>query len=177
VSIAAKHGYDFSMMRGVIAVNDEQRERMVRKVVAAVGRVSRAPAAESLSGVRVAALGLTFKAGTDDLRDSPSLAIIAELRDLGATVRAYEPTAVGTLDHAQHRHLDALDLELFDDPYAAAAGADVIVLLTEWPEFGYLDLDRLAELMRGRAIVDTRNVLDPAAVRSRNLTYDGVGRR
>jgi UDPglucose 6-dehydrogenase len=175
VSIAAKHGYDFSMMRGVIAVNEEQRERMVRKVVAAAGRDAGAHGAEPLAGIQIAALGLTFKAGTDDLRESPSLAIIDELRSFGATVRGYDPTASGALDHVQHRRLG--QLELGADPYAAAAGADVVVLLTEWPEFGYLDLDRLAEVMRGRAIVDTRNLLDPAAVRSRGLTYDGVGRR
>ncbi len=175
VSIAAKHGYDFSMMRGVIAVNEEQRERMVRKVVAAAGHDSSAAGTQSLVGVQIAALGLTFKAGTDDLRESPSLAIIDELLTFGATIRAYDPTTVGALDHVQSRRLD--QLELSEDPYAAAAGADVVVLLTEWPEFGYLDLDRLAEVMRGRAVVDTRNVLDPVAVRSRGLTYDGVGRR
>jgi UDPglucose 6-dehydrogenase len=175
VSIAAKHGYDFSMMRGVIAVNDEQRERMIRKVIAAAGRQCEAPDATTLTGVCIAALGLTFKAGTDDLRESPSLAIIDELRTLGATVRAYDPTAARELDHVQIGRLGGL--ELTADPYSAATGADVVVLLTEWPEFGYVDLDRLVEVMRGRAIVDTRNVLDPAAVRSRGLTYDGVGRR
>jgi UDPglucose 6-dehydrogenase len=174
VSIAAQHGYDFSMMRGVIAVNDEQRERMVRKVIAAVGRDVATGDAVPLRGLRIAALGLTFKAGTDDLRDSPSLAIIDELRGMGAIVRAYDPTASGALDAVQRRRLDGL--ELAADPYEAATGADVVVLLTEWPEFGYLDLDRLAEVMRGRSIVDTRNVLDPAAVRFRGLRYDGVGR-
>jgi UDPglucose 6-dehydrogenase len=173
VSIAAKHGYDFSMMRGVIAVNDEQRERMVRKIITAAGRDP--GTAQPLSGVSIAAFGLTFKAGTDDMRESPSLAIIAELRQLGAAIRAYDPTAAGGLDHVQQRHL--ADVELAADPYAAAAGADVVVLLTEWPEFGYVDLDRLTEVMRGQAVVDTRNLLDPAAVKARGLTYDGVGRR
>ena len=90
VKIAEDHGYNFAMMRGVIDVNDEQLERMVAKIVAAAGRSD-----GELSGVTVGALGLTFKAGTDDLRESPALAIIAELRRLGATVRAYDPTAVG----------------------------------------------------------------------------------
>ena len=97
VSIAANHGYDFSMMRGVIAVNDEQRERMVRKIVTAAGRDA-GQTGQPLAGVSLAVLGLTFKAGTDDMRESPSLAIIAELRDLGATIRAYDPTASGSLD-------------------------------------------------------------------------------
>jgi UDPglucose 6-dehydrogenase len=175
VSIAAKHGYDFSMMRGVIAVNDEQRERMVRKIIAAAGRDAATADGQPLAGVSIAALGLTFKAGTDDLRESPSLAIIAELRELGARICAYDPTAAGSLDHVQRRQLDGL--QLAPDPYAAATGADVVVLLTEWPEFGYVDLDRLAGVMRGRAVVDTRNLLDPVAVKSRGLVYDGVGRR
>jgi len=175
VSIAAKHGYDFSMMRGVIAVNDEQRERMVRKIITAAGREPATPGEQPLAGISIAALGLTFKAGTDDLRESPSLAIIAELRALGASICGYDPTAAGDLDHVQRRHLDGIDLAA--DPYVAATEADVVVLLTEWPEFGYVDLDRLVEVMRGRAIVDTRNLLDPAAVKARGLTYDGVGRR
>jgi UDPglucose 6-dehydrogenase len=175
VSIAAKHGYDFSMMRGVIAVNDEQRERMVRKIITAAGRESATPGGQPLAGVAIAVLGLTFKAGTDDLRESPSLAIIAELLGLGASICGYDPTTAGDLDHVQRRHLDGLDLAA--DPYLAATDADVVVLLTEWPEFGYVDLDRLAEVMRGRAIVDTRNLLDPVAVKARGLTYDGVGRR
>jgi UDPglucose 6-dehydrogenase len=174
VSIAANHGYDFSMMRGVIAVNDEQRERMVRKIVTAAGRDA-GLTGQPLAGVSLAVLGLTFKAGTDDMRESPSLAIIAELRDLGATIRAYDPTASGSLDHVQQRHLAGI--ELAADPYAAATDVDVVVLLTEWPEFAHVDLDRLTEVMRGRAIVDTRNLLDPAAVKARGLTYDGVGRR
>ena len=105
-----------------------------------------------------------------------------EAFDLGYHVRRSALPRPGTdeqlrelVARVQSRRLDQLALS--EDPYAAAAGADVVVLLTEWPEFGYLDLDRLAEVMRGRAIVDTRNVLDPIAVRSRGLTYDGVGRR
>ncbi len=89
VSIAEQHGYDFSMMRGVIAVNDEQRERMVRKIVAAAGRDVTATDDGAWPGVRIGVLGLTFKAGTDDLRESPSLSVIAELRELGAE---YRPT-------------------------------------------------------------------------------------
>src|SRR3954453_18220866 len=122
VSIAAKHGYDFSMMRGVITVNDEQRERMVRKIIAAAGRAAETPTDQPLAGVAIAVLGLTFKAGTDDLRESPSLAIIAELLGLGASICGYDPTATGDLDHVQRRHLDALNVA--PDPYLAAAGAD-----------------------------------------------------
>jgi UDPglucose 6-dehydrogenase len=176
VSIASKHGYDFSMMRGVIAVNDEQRERMIRKIVSAAGRdLQRAVSTAPLEGVSIAVLGLTFKAGTDDLRESPSLTIVGQLQSLGASVRAYDPTTSGDLNPIQQSRLAGI--ELHADPYGAAAGADVLVVLTEWPEFAEVDLDRLAASMRGASIVDTRNVLDPSAVRQRGLTYDGVGRR
>ena len=167
VHVAASHGYDFSMMRGVIAVNDEQRERMVRKIQRAAGR-------EDLSDVRVAALGLTFKAGTDDLRDSPSLAIIGRIRSLGASVVGFDPTTVGEVSPARSRQLDGLELAV--DVDEALRGADVMVLLTEWPEFTSLDPHRVAETMRGHAVVDTRNLLDPASFRSAGLAYDGVGR-
>ena len=172
VAIAAEHGYDFSMMRGVIAVNDEQRQRMVRKIVSAVGRDANLD--EALDGVRIGVLGLTFKAGTDDLRESPSLSIIEELHRLGAAVQAFDPTTADALDDIQRSRLAGI--ELCPDPYSAASGADVVVVLTEWPEFAGLDIDRLASVMRGTALVDTRNLLDPASVRVRALSYDGVGR-
>lgn len=173
ISIAADHGYDFSMMRGVIEVNDEQRARMVAKVVAAVGRdlTERRP----LEGVRVGALGLTFKAGTDDLRESPSLAILEELRQLGAELNAYDPTTVGELNHTQRSQLGSMPLA--STALAAARGADVLVVLTEWPEFAGIDLAAVAAAMRGGSVVDTRNLLEPATVRAAGLTYVGVGRR
>jgi UDPglucose 6-dehydrogenase len=175
VSIADRHGYDFSMMRGVIAVNDEQRERMVRKIVAAAGRADGAIGADLLRGVCIGVLGLTFKAGTDDLRESPSLSVISELRELGAEIRAFDPTALPPLDEAKLQRLAGI--EVCEDAYAAARGAHVVVVLTEWPEFAQVDLDRLGREMAGSAIVDTRNVLQPSAVRDLGLTYDGVGRR
>ena len=173
VAIAAQHGYDFSMMRGVITVNDEQHERMVRKVAAAVGRS--VAGYRPLEGVRVGALGLTFKAGTDDLRESPSLSILRRLITLGAEVTGYDPTAAGELDPVQTARLAGISVQ--SDPLAALSGADVTVVLTEWPEFAELDLTKVAAAMRGEAVVDTRNLLDPVAVRAAGLSYDGVGRR
>ena len=167
VHVAASHGYDFSMMRGVIAVNDEQRERMVRKVQRAAG-------SDDLNGVRVGVLGLTFKAGTDDLRDSPSLAIIGQLRQLGASITAFDPTTAADVSPVRMRQLDGI--ELATDADGAIRDVDVVVLLTEWPEFRSLDPHRVASLMRGRSVVDTRNLLDPASFRSAGLHYDGVGR-
>jgi UDPglucose 6-dehydrogenase len=159
------------MMRGVIEVNDEQLERMVDKVRAAVGRTD-----GDLAGITVGALGLTFKAGTDDLRESPALAIIAELRSLGAAVRAYDPTTLGELTPHQRVVLEGIDL--VPDALDVAEDADVVVVFTEWPEFAKIDLAGLAaRLPRPVTVVDTRNLLEPALVREVGLEYEGVGRR
>jgi UDPglucose 6-dehydrogenase len=171
VKIAEEHGYNFTMMRGVIDVNDEQLERMVTKVRDAVGRED-----GTLDGITVGALGLTFKAGTDDLRESPALSIIAELRALGASVRAFDPTTVGELSAHQALVLDGI--EVVSDPLDVATDADVIVVFTEWPDFAKIDLAGLAaRLPRPVTVVDTRNLLDPVLVREAGLKYEGVGRR
>ena len=171
VKIAEDHGYNFTMMRGVIDVNDEQLERMVTKISVAAGRSD-----SDLSGVTVGALGLTFKAGTDDLRESPALAIISELRAHGADVRAFDPTTTGELDPHQTMVLDGI--ELVNDPLDVADGADVIAVFTEWPDFAKIELAQLAARARpGTTIVDTRNLFEPDMVRDAGFGYDGVGRR
>ena len=160
------------MMRGVIAVNDEQRSRMVAKIARSVDRDLAGP--RPLDGISIGALGLTFKAGTDDLRESPSLAILSTLQEAGAMITAYDPTAAGDLDHVQQHRLEGL--RLVTTAQEVAHEADALVILTEWPEFAALDLDAVAAAMRGTSIVDTRNILDPASVRAAGLVYDGVGR-
>jgi UDPglucose 6-dehydrogenase len=170
VATAAQHGYDFSLMRGVIDINERQFKRMVQKIATAVGR----GVEQRLDRVIVGVLGLTFKAGTDDLRESPSLRVIGELRALGAHIQAYDPTTTGPLTLTQVAQLEGIELR--SSALNVARGADVLVLLTEWPEFGELDADKLAELMSGVAIVDCRNMLDPARIRRAGLTYQGVGR-
>ena len=163
VHIAEDHGYDFNLLRGVIAVNDEQYERMATKVERSLGG--------SVSGLTVAAWGLTFKARTDDLRDSPAIEVLRRLRQRGATVvRAYDP---GVKDGSSPL---LKDIEVVTDPYAAVEGADVLVVLTEWDEFRWLDFAKVAGVMHTPRIVDTRNLLEPAAVRRRGFTYDGLGR-
>ncbi len=171
VKIAEDHGYDFALMRGVITVNLEQRRRMVDKIARAVGRHP-----SDLSGVAVGALGLTFKAGTDDLRESPALGIISELRRVGASVKAFDPTTSGELSPVQETVLDGIEVttELMD----VVDDVDVVCVFTEWPEFAKVDLDEVAQRVgEGTTIVDTRNVLDPAMVKAAGLRYDGVGRR
>jgi UDPglucose 6-dehydrogenase len=168
VSTAAQHGYDFSLMRGVIDINEQQYHRIAHKVMRALDRTV------SLDGAVVGVLGLTFKAGTDDLRESPSLRVVKMLRARGAHVQAYDPTASGPLNPIQQQRLAGL--ELCTTAVGASEGADVLVVLTEWPEFACIDLDKVADAMRGDAVVDARNLLDPHEVRAVGLRYDGVGR-
>jgi UDPglucose 6-dehydrogenase len=168
VSTAAQHGYDFSLMRGVIDINEQQYHRMAHKVMRAVDRTV------SLDGVVVGVLGLTFKAGTDDLRESPSLRVVKSLRARGATVKAYDPTTSGELNPVQQQRLAGI--ELCPTALGAVEDADVLVVLTEWPEFAGVDLDKVADSMRGDAVIDCRNLLEPAQVKSAGLRYEGVGR-
>ena len=139
-------------------MNDEQFDRVIAKVEQAAGG--------SLEGAVVAVWGLTFKARTDDLRESPAVAVVHGLRARGATVQAYDP--------AVHGALEGVDVR--PDPYAACEGAAVLVVLTEWDEFRWLDFDKVHSAMRQARIVDARNLLDPAAVRRRGFDYQGIGR-
>jgi len=160
---AREAGYDFQLLDGVVGVNHGQHDRIVEKVRAAAGH--------ALEGAEIAIWGLTFKADTDDLRDSPSLVIAQKLLDAGATVRAYDPAA----GEAAGVLMPGLDVR--PDPYEAAAGADVVALLTEWEELRWLDFERVRASMRRPAVVDARNLLDPAAMRRRGFEYSGIGRR
>jgi len=160
---AREAGYDFQLLEGVVEVNLGQHDRIVDKVRAAAGR--------PLEGAEIAIWGLTFKADTDDLRDSPSLVIARKLLAEGAIVRAYDPAA----GEAAADLIPGLDVR--PDPYEASAGADVVALLTEWEELRWLDFERVKASMRGAAIVDARNLLDPAAMRRRGFDYNGIGRR
>jgi UDPglucose 6-dehydrogenase len=125
---------------------------------------------------RVGVFGMSFKAGTDDLRESPALAIIEVLRTHGANVRAFDPTTTGELSPHQTAVLDGI--VLVDDPLDVATGADVITVFTEWPDFAKIELAQLAARSRpGVTIVDTRNLFEPDMVREAGFGYDGVGRR
>jgi UDPglucose 6-dehydrogenase len=158
IRMASDAGYDFGLLRGVVEVNVEQFELVAGKVAAMVGG--------SLDGQLIAAWGLTFKARTDDLRQSPALAVIELLRKAGARVRAYDP--------AVHRDLDGL--EVCADPYAACEGAAALVVLTEWDEFRRVDFTKVAGLLSAPCVVDARNLLDPVALRRLGFAYSGVGR-
>ena len=117
--------------------------------------------------------GLTFKAGTDDRRYSPALAVTRRLLAKGAVVRAYDPT-VPPAPPEPGSDLDGL--VLCGDPYEAARGTVAVVVLTEWDEFRWIDFAKLGGLMAASALVDARNLLDPAALRRVGFTYSGIGR-
>jgi UDPglucose 6-dehydrogenase len=158
VKIAEEAGYDFDLLKGVIEVNDDQFDRTAQKAVELVGG--------DISGKQVAAWGLTFKARTDDLRESPSLEVLRRLAERGAKVRAYDP--------AVSRQLEGI--EVVSDPYDACDDADVLLVLTEWDEFKWLDLDQVRDRMAAPAVVDARNLLDRSALLRRGFEFRGVGR-
>jgi UDPglucose 6-dehydrogenase len=164
--IAENAGYDFDLLRGVVAVNEQQFDRIVTKTASIVGR--------PLDGVTVAVWGLTFKARTDDLRQSPALAVIRRLLAQGARVRAFDPTVAVPVEAHKADALEGIDV--VDDPYAACDGAAVLVVLTEWEDFRWLDFDKVGELLETRRVMDARNLLDREALRRRGFAYQGIGR-
>ncbi len=155
VAIAEDAGYDFELLRAVIRVNERQPHLVVDKVRELLG---------DLEGATIGMWGVAFKAGTDDTRESPALAIARLLSAAGATVHAYDP-------EASHP-----DVDMAVDPVEAAKGADLLLVATEWPEFLRVDLAQVAAVMNGTAVLDVRNLLDPQAVRAAGLRYRGWGR-
>lgn len=161
VHMGEEAGYDFALLRGVIAVNEEQYDRVVAKVAAAAGG--------SVAGARVATWGLTFKAGTDDQRGSPAIEVIRRLLDRGAEVRAHDPTVTAVLEGLE-------EVEVCTDPYSACQGALALVVLTDWDDYRWADFSKVADVMAGRSIVDSRNLLDANALRRAGFAYCGMGR-
>jgi UDPglucose 6-dehydrogenase len=159
--LAGNSGYHFQLLNAVIEVNELQKRRVIAKLQKHLG---------SLVGKEIALLGLAFKPNTDDMREASSLVLSARLQAAGARVRAYDPVA-----EEEARKL-IRGVQLMPSAADAVAGADAVVLVTEWPEFAELDLARTAETMRGSLLVDGRNFLDPATVRAAGLTYEAVGR-
>ncbi len=156
IGVAEDAGYDFQLLRAVIEADHEQRRRIAEKVRQAAGG--------GLHGRRVALWGVAFKAGTDDVRESPALRVARLLIEDGAEVVAYDPK--GSSD----------ELTMVDSPLEAVTGADVLLVATEWPEFLTVDLGDVASAMKGHRVVDSRNLLDPSAVRAAGLDYWGLGR-
>jgi UDPglucose 6-dehydrogenase len=160
--LAGNSGYHFQLLTAVIEVNELQKRRVIGKLQKYLGK---------LAGKRVALLGLAFKPNTDDMREASSLVLSARLHADGASVSAYDPVA-----REEARELVA-GITLTDSPLEAVAGADAVVLVTEWQELLELDFAEVAAAMRGNVLIDGRNALDPAAIRTAGLIYEGVGRR
>src|SRR3954449_10893844 len=159
--LAGNSGYHFQLLNSVIEVNELQKRRVIGKLQKHLG---------SLVGRTIALLGLAFKPNTDDMREASSLVLSARLQADGALVRVYDPIAeheARQLIRGVHFAADTLD---------AVAGADAVVLVTEWDEFMQLDWNEVADAMAGKVVIDGRNALDAARVRASGLTYEGIGR-
>ena len=161
--IARNAGQPFEIVETVVRVNDRVKERSVEKVRQALGG--------ELSGRIVGLLGLAFKPETDDMRESPSIPLVRALVEGGATVKAFDPAA---MDNA--REVLPPEVTYCGDSYETAEGADALVIVTEWNQFRYLDLERIKGLLRRPVVVDLRNVYEPARMRQAGFEYTCVGR-
>ncbi len=159
--LAREAGYDFELLDAVLEINDAQFDRVIAKIGEAAGG--------RLDGVVIGVWGLTFKANTDDRRESPAVEIVRRLIAAGASVRGYDPTVTGPLPELPGVHV-------CDDAYGAAEGAAVLAVLTEWDEFKWVDLDKVADQMAELQIVDARNLLDRRALLRRGFIHRGIGR-
>lgn len=159
IDAASAAGYDFALLRSVVEANEAHFARTVDKVASRV----------ALPGARIALLGLAFKAGTDDLRGSPSVEIARRLVEAGAAVHAYDPAVRSDATTAE------AGIVVTADAYAACDGASAMVVATEWDEFRQLDFDRVANLMVELHVIDARNLLDRDGLERRGFTYSGIG--
>jgi UDPglucose 6-dehydrogenase len=161
-AVARESGYDFRLLDEVMRINEEQRHRFVRKVRSALW---------TLRGKELGVLGLAFKGGTDDIRESPAILLVQALLQEGCQISAYDPAA-------RERSREALNssVRMAEDAYDAAHDADALLILTEWEEFSTLDLKRLKSELRYPIIIDGRNLYDPEIMAGHGFTYYSVGR-
>ncbi len=161
-AVAKESGYDFRLLEEVIRINEDQRHRFLRKVRSVLW---------TLRGKKLGVLGLAFKGGTDDIRESPALLLVEELLREGCRVCAYDPAAM-------QRAKEELGngIEFAADAYEAAQGADAVLILTEWEEFAALDLERLRGIVKYPIVLDGRNLYDPAVMTEHGFSYYSVGR-
>ena len=161
-SVARECGYDFRLLDEVMRINEEQRQRFLRKVRNALW---------TLRGKRLGVLGLAFKGGTDDIRESPAVLLIQSLVQEGCSVAAYDPAAM-----ERAREVLSSSVEFVRNAYDAATGADALLILTEWEEFASLDLRQIARRLRYPIVIDGRNLYDPETMAAHRLSYYSVGR-
>jgi UDPglucose 6-dehydrogenase len=163
--VAQERGVNLQLLEEIRKINDTQREVFFNKVRSALW---------TLRGKRLAALGLSFKGDTDDIRDSPAIAIIKQLLQSGAAVTAYDPAA---MERAKEVLPPAANMKYADDPYQAAKDADALLILTDWKEFAAIDLARLNRELRFPIVIDGRNLYKPQEMQSHGFTYVSVGRQ
>jgi UDPglucose 6-dehydrogenase len=162
IKTAQDHDSPLRIVEAVVAVNDARKRAMARKVAHALGG--------ELRGKTIAVLGLTFKPNTDDMREAPSIPLITALQDMGAKVRAFDPTGM-----EQAKPLFK-NVTFCDDAYSCAEGASALVIVTEWEQFRALDFARLKKIMANPVLVDLRNVYRPEEVARHGFAYEGIGR-
>ena len=162
-AVARECGYDFRLLEEVVRINNAQRERFVRKVRSVLW---------TLKGKRLAVLGLAFKGGTDDVRESPAVSVVRLLLDEGCKIQAYDPAATANAREL----LGTSNIQYATSALEAARNADALLVLTDWEEFRTIDLDRLHELLRYPIVIDGRNLFSPATMAEHGFTYTSVGR-
>lgn len=160
--ISRSNGYDFQIIEAVLRVNADIKQRMVAKIIDALGG--------DVKGKTIGILGLAFKPETDDMRDSPTIPIINGLQEAGAKIRAYDPQAIANAKSIFK------DVTYADDAYSTADRADALVIATEWNEFRALNLGRIRKALKQPIVVDLRNVYDRVRMRNEGFTYFSVGR-
>ncbi len=163
VEIGDKYNINMSLIKEVITSNENQKRRMVDKLLNLIG---------SLENKTIAVLGLAFKAETDDTRESPSILIINELLGRGAKVKVHDPQAIENA-----KNIFGQSVSYYSDKYQVAENADALIILTEWNEYRNIDLNELKKIMKGNIILDTRNILDPLKTKEAGFIYEGVGRK
>jgi UDPglucose 6-dehydrogenase len=161
-AVAKESGYDFRLLDEVIRINEDQRQRFLKKVRGVLW---------TLRGKRLGVLGLAFKGGTDDIRESPAILLVQELLREGCHICAHDPAAMDRAKEVLHA-----SVEYTAGPYEAATGADALLILTEWEEFATLDLGRLRKLLKYPIVIDGRNLYDPAIMSAHGFSYYSVGR-
>src|SRR3984957_15461558 len=161
-AVARESGYDFRLLDEVMRINEDQRDRFLRKVRSALW---------TLRGKHIGVLGLAFKGGTDDIRESPAVFIVQALLQEGSKITAYDPAA---MERVREGFLSGL--RFANSAYEAAHGADALLILTEWEEFANLDLDRLNRELKYPIVIDGRNLYDPEVMAAHGFTYYSVGR-
>ncbi|MGC2619100.1 MAG: UDP-glucose/GDP-mannose dehydrogenase family protein [Acidobacteriaceae bacterium] len=161
---AEQMGIDFCLLKEVEKINEEQKRRFFQKVRSALW---------TFRGKKLGVLGLAFKGGTDDIRESPAMDLVQQLLNEGCVISAYDPAAEA---RAKEAIPESASMRYVADAYAAAQGADALLILNDWQEFADLDLDRLQRALRYPIVIDGRNLYDPAVMRERGFTYLSVGR-